>query len=159
MENITDLLVGLTLEQYDLLQTTLERELLDPLPAERDLYIPTDPQTYVHSVASDVLPALASYYSTLALPSTSMIDFKEYKAYNVNVPRVDLVLEAVILIMKDDKARSDFRWDEARRACDQLSIAYPSTEEEAENLATDLIESLRKAVEVRGCGTQVMVTS
>lgn len=135
------------LANYTQIRHHLEVVLLDVFPSERSLYLNTDPQTYASSVASDVLPALAHYLATIAPPAS--IDPVLYKKHNFVVPRVDLAIEAVILIAKDDIARDNFTWEEARCACDDLKVAYPQTEEEASDLLTDLVMSLRTSVEVR----------
>lgn len=124
----------------------LETALLDIFPGERDLFLATDPQTYISSVASDVLPALAHYFLGIAPPSS--IDAQLYRKHNFSVPRVDIAIEAVILIDKDDKSRSGFTWEAARAACDDLEVAYPQTDEEAIDLAADFLMSLRSSMQV-----------
>ena len=120
---------------------------MDVFPSERDLFLPTDPQTYIASVASDILPALAHYFSTIAPPSS--IDARLYSKHNFSVPRVDIAIEAVVLIDKDDKSRGDFTWEAARTACNELDVAYRQTDEEATDLATDFPMSLRSSMETQ----------
>lgn len=137
-------------DNYETLHVYLEREVLDLLPSDSHMYIPSDPQTYVSSFAKDFLSSISSYFSTLAPPSG--IDPYKYQEFNYAVPRINLAIEAVILIAKQDQASGSFSWDAARQACNELQIKYPELEEEAETLLIELIMSLRSSAEVRLCG-------
>lgn len=119
---------------------------MDVLPSDNDMYLPSDPQTYVSSFAKDFLSSISSYFTTLAPPNGT--DPHKYQEHNYTVPRVNLAIEAVILIAKQDQASGDYSWDAARQACDELKIKYPELEEEAETLLTELVMSLRSSAEV-----------
>lgn len=133
--------------QYERLKPLLEREIIDKLP-QRDsgVYLDTDPQNYFASPIPSVLSALSAYLSTFAPPSA--IPTQKFKDVNFAIPRINLALEAVILIAKQDSASEGFSWDAARKSCDELKVAYPETENEAIDLQEDFIYSLRESAEV-----------
>lgn len=133
--------------EFSRLQPFLEREVLKLLPSDESEYLSTDPQTYITSMAKDFLQVLAKYFATLASPSG--IDANLYKKHNHDVPLINIALEAVIIIVKQDRPSDEFTWDAAREACDELKIKYPELEEEAEELTKDLVFALHKAALVR----------
>ncbi|KAF8319670.1 P-loop containing nucleoside triphosphate hydrolase protein [Clavulina sp. PMI_390] len=134
---------------YDRLRLTLERELLDKIPEDDGAYLSSDPQNYLSSISKEFITTIATYFSALAPPTS--VSATKYTQHNFNTPRVVVVLEAVVLIAKNDTPSTGFSWDASRRACDELGIAYPQTESEAETLCQDLLVGeewgLRRATE------------
>lgn len=132
--------------EFDRLQPFLERDVLKLLPCDESDYLPVDAQTYITSIAKDFLRVFAKYFATLAPPSG--IDTNLYKKYNHEVPLMNIALEAVILMVKEDRPSDEFTWDAAREACNELEFTYPELDSEAEELTRDLVFALHKVVVV-----------